>query len=610
MVLTLLSGPLATEVAHKMKLRPYQADVKSGIYEAWGPPGVRNVLAILPTGAGKTVTFSDILHEHRGPSVAIAHRQELVGQISLALAREGVRHKIIAPKSVIKFCIAQHVEKVGRSYYDPNAKTAVAGVDTLIRRGDPAFKAWANSVTLWVMDEAHHVLTANKWGAAVEMFPNAKGLGVTATPCRADGKGLGRHADGVFDVMVEGPMMRALINMGYLTDYRIVAPKTTDLNLDAVPIGSGGEYQKKALRRAVKRSRLVGDVVKEYQKFAMGKRGVTFATDLDTAQEICDQFNLAGVPAKMVHGGSTDAERGAAVTALESGEILNLVNVDLFGEGFDLPAIEVVSMARPTKSYSLYVQQFGRALRLMIANELKPLWDTFTNAERLAHIAASSKPSALIIDHVGNHDLLAGGHGLPDSVREWSLDRRDRNGGSGGVADDIIPTRVCPAPTCQQVYERLHLACPYCNHIPIRTARSGPEHVDGDLTEISPEVLARMRGEVAEAEKDVKDYALQIAKAGTPQKYRWGMVEKFKNKQEKAAPLRDALRECMAWYGGVLKDRQGLNDRQIMRKFYYTFGVDVLTAQALDGPDSLVLAERITIKIGKEYNADETSAST
>ena len=593
--------PPSAPSSNKMKLRPYQATAKRGIYGAWDKPGVLCALAVLPTGAGKTVTFSDILHEHNGASCAVAHRQELVSQISLALAREGVRHKIIAPKSVVKLCIAQHIAKAGRSYYDPNAKTAVAGVDTLIRKDDPGFRAWANSVTLWVMDEAHHVLKDNKWGKAVDLFPHAKGLGVTATPCRADGKGLGQHADGVFDVMIEGPTMRQLINMGYLTDYRIVAPKTSDLDLSAVPLGSGGEYQKKALSRAVKKSKLVGDVVKEYVKFAHGRKGVTFATDLEAAQRICDEFNLAGVPARMVHGESSTAEREGAVRALESGEIMNLVNVDLFGEGFDLPCIDVVSMARPTKSYGLYVQQFGRALRLLIDDALKPQWDSFTDAERLAHIAASIKPSALIIDHVGNHDLLAGGHGLPDAVREWSLNRRDRNGGSGQVADDATPTRVCAKPTCQEPYERTFLQCPHCGHEPVRTNRSGPEYVDGDLTELSPEVLARMRGELAEAEKTPNEYAKEIAAKHMPQKYRWSAIQKFTDKKEKAEPLREALRVSMEWYGGVLK-HQGLNDRQIMRKFYYTFGVDVLSAQALDGPDSLVLAEKITTKIGKQYN--------
>ena len=219
--------PVQTKIATVVSrvvthLRPYQAKAKQYIYDAWDQ-GFVNVLAVLPTGAGKTVLFSDIIHDHRGASCAIAHRQELVSQISLALARDKVRHRIIGPKSVVKLCVNLHMLELGASYYDPSSTCAVAGVDTLVRRGDE-LNGWLESVTLCVQDEAHHVLESNKWGTAFKMFPNAKGLGVTATPLRADGKGLGRHVDGLFDTMVEGPGMRDLIEMGFLTEYRVFAP--------------------------------------------------------------------------------------------------------------------------------------------------------------------------------------------------------------------------------------------------------------------------------------------------------------------------------------------------------------------------------------------------
>ena len=99
-------------------LRPYQREIKDDIYAAWAG-GALNALAVLPTGAGKTVTFSDILHDHAGASCAIAHRQELVAQISLALARDRVRHRIIGPKNVVKLCVNIHMQEVGVSYYDP-----------------------------------------------------------------------------------------------------------------------------------------------------------------------------------------------------------------------------------------------------------------------------------------------------------------------------------------------------------------------------------------------------------------------------------------------------------------------------------------------------------
>jgi len=165
------------------------------------------VLLQLPTGGGKTVILARIIRETAGAVCAIAHRRELVSQISLALAREGVRHRVIGPREVVQFCARYHVEETGRSYYDASSAVAVASVDTLVAR-EADLRAWASSVRLWVQDEAHHVLTGNKWGLAAAMFPQARGLGVTATPGRADGRGLGRHADGVFDALVSGPGMR------------------------------------------------------------------------------------------------------------------------------------------------------------------------------------------------------------------------------------------------------------------------------------------------------------------------------------------------------------------------------------------------------------------
>jgi superfamily II DNA or RNA helicase len=349
-----------------MQLRPYQLDLLERIQAAWSA-GKRNVLAVLPTGAGKTIMFTRAMQLRRAPTVAIAHRQELVGQISVALGHHAVSHRIVAPRSVVRFVVGLHMEVHGRSYYDPQAPVAVAGVDTFIRR-EAELASWLPSVKLWVQDEAHHVLRSNKWvqdeahhvlrsnkwGKAAAMLPNAQGLGVTAVAGRADGKGLGRHADGVFDALLEGPSMRDIINAGYLTDYRIFAPSTADLDLSDVPVTSSGDYSKPKLTVAVRRSRIVGDVVQHYQRIAPGKLGLTFVTDVETATEVAAAYETAGVPAA-----------AATLRQFRRREILQLVNVDLFGEGFDLPAVEVVSFARPTQSYGLYVQQFGRGLRIL-----------------------------------------------------------------------------------------------------------------------------------------------------------------------------------------------------------------------------------------------------
>ena len=161
--------------------------------------------------------------------MAIAHRQELVSQISIALARNGVRHRIIGPAELVKRVIVPlHVSEVGASLYDPNAPCAVAGVDTLIRMdgANPRLR----QVTLWVTDEAHHVLRGNKWGKACEMFPTPAASALRQRRV-APTVGLGRHADGLFDALVVGPSMRELIADGYLTDYRVwIAPELVDVS--------------------------------------------------------------------------------------------------------------------------------------------------------------------------------------------------------------------------------------------------------------------------------------------------------------------------------------------------------------------------------------------
>ncbi len=377
-----------------MRLRPYQSQLKADVYSHWWRDPKANVLAVSATGSGKTVIFADVIREHSGVSIAVAHRQELVTQISIALARVGVRHRLIGSSSLPKLCVKLHMDEIGRSYYDASAGCVVAGVDTLVRmpKTDPLF----NQVTLGIQDEAHHMLDDNKWGKAAAMFPNARWLGVTATPCRADGKGLGRHADGIFDAMVQAPGMRDLIRMGYLTDYRIFTPPS-DLDLSQVPLSAGGDFSPEPLRKAVHKSHIVGDVVSHYTRLAKDKLGVTFAVDVEAATELAAAYRAAGVSAEVVSANTAPANRQIILRRFANRQIMQLVNVDLFGEGFDLPAIEVVSFARPTQSFTLFTQQFGRALRLMLAPDLIGLWDQFSDDERLAFIAASSKPNAIII---------------------------------------------------------------------------------------------------------------------------------------------------------------------------------------------------------------------
>lgn len=546
-----------------MQLRPYQSKASNDIDDAWRS-GARDVLAVLPTGAGKTVLFSEKIRQHGGASCAIAHRQELVSQISMALARDGVKHRIVGPKSVIRWVVQLHISELGRDYYDPAARCAVAGVDTLIRRGDELAR-WAQQVTLWVQDEAHHLLKANKWGKAVALFPNARGLGVTATPERADGKGLGRHADGVFDTMIEGPGMRDLITAQYLTDYRILCPPS-DLDLNTVNTGADGDFIRGQLAAKTRKSSVMGDVVTHYLRHAAGKLGVTFAPDVDTATELAARFNAAGVPAEVVSAKTPDKVRLEILRRFRSRQILQLVNVDLFGEGFDLPAIEVVSMARATQSYALFAQQFGRALRLL-----------------------DGKQWAMIIDHVGN--VLR--HGLPDRPRVWSLDRREKRSGNK-KPDDVVPMRVCLNPVCMAPYERTHAACPFCGWIPSPAGRTAPEFVDGDLLELDPETLAALRGEVAKIDRHPDEIKRMMEKAG----HAYPIAKGAANRHEERQRAQTELREAIAWWAGYQR-AAGRPDSESYRRFYFSFGVDVLTAQSLGRPEAEELARRVNATIGR-----------
>lgn len=527
-----------------IQLRDFQSDVENRIYAAW-LAGARNVAAVLPTGAGKTVLFSKIMADQQRPSVAIAHRQELVGQISLALARNGVRHRIIGPRSVARACSSLHLAETRRNYIDPTSSRAVAGVDTLVRMSP---EPWMQQIGLWVTDEAHHLLADNKWGTAVQMFPNAHGLGVTATPCRADGRGLGRHADGLIDSMVVGLPMRELIDAGWLSEYRVFVPPS-DLHLENVGISAGGDYSPEPLRRAVHESHITGDVMAHYRRIAPGKLGVTFAVDVAAATEIAAAFRDSGVPAEVVSAGTPDVLRAHILRRFRAREVLQLVNVDLFGEGFDLPALEVVSMARPTQSYALYAQQFGRALR--------PL---------------DGKDRAIIIDHVGN--VLR--HGLPDAPRAWTLDRRERR--SRG-ATDLIPLRVCLR--CTGAYDRVLAACPYCGERWTPAERSTPAQVDGDLAELSPEALARLRGTI--------DRPLVVPYGAPPE-----VIGAVRKRHREAQEAQQALRESMQiWAGRHSTATDAATVSALQRRFYLEHGIDVLSAQALPRREADELREKL-----------------
>lgn len=556
-------------------LRDFQGDLKGAIYTAWAEPNVFNVSAVLPTGGGKTVVMGSVIEDMNTATCAIAHRQELVSQMALALNRERIPHSIIAPKAVVHQIVTLEHESHGYADYRYNSPIRVAGVDTLLNH-DPTDR-WLSQVGLVVQDEGHHVLKENKWGKAMAFFPNARGLFPTAHAVRADGAGLGRTADGLVDRLVVGPSCRELIERGFLTDYRLLCP-STDIDFSHVEIGSTGDYSQPQLRAATHASnRIVGDVVRHYLAYAPGKLGVTFAVDIEEAKKLAAAYRAAGVPAEVITGKTPIGVRGQLMKRFRARTILQLVSVDCLGEGVDVPAIEVISMVRKTASFQLYAQQFGRSLRPMINDAIFARWGEYTDAERVAYIAASMKPKAIVIDHVGNCMY----HGLPDVPQVYSLDRRE----SGRRKGVISMLRRCEE--CLQPYERFLLACPYCAAPYIVADRGSPEAVEGDLIELDANILRQLRGEVAKVNGDVR------LPADISREVRGVIIKNHRNRLE----AQQVLQATMALWGGWWENVKGIHRREAQKRFYLSFGIDVLTAQTLGVTEAAELESRIRTQL-------------
>lgn len=529
-------------------LRPYQEKIKADVYAAWNG-GHKNVLLVLPTGMGKTKTFCSIaidkaiaaIVQPKLPTAIMVHRKELVQQICLTLAEEGIPHNIIAPRPVILGIVAAERQLLKRQFYDYNAAVTVISVDTLNAR-IMKHEKWAKSIRMWITDEAAHVLRNNKWGRAISYFENAIGLGVTATPQRLDKRGLGRHADGVFDVMVEGPNTRWGIDNGFLCKYKIAVP-SSDYQQYLKKAGDGADYTREAMAFASAQSHIVGDVVANYRKFADGKQAIVFSSDISAGQKTEKKFLEAGVTAKLLTGETDDKERLQSLIEYREKKIKILLNVDLFDEGLDVPGIEAVIMARPTMSLSKYLQMIGRGLR-----------------------PAPGKEHLIVIDHVGNVTQ----HGLPCQTRRWTLDRIVRR------RERTNLVRICSNHACNAPYDRILTACPYCGTETPKPGsgggggRIGPAQVDGDLHLLDPEVLRELEAKVHL--EDPAQVAARVAKVA-------GGAAGIKAMRDQAERIKvqKNLVESIAKWAGRWRQR-GLTDRSIHKKFYLEMGQTITEA--------------------------------
>lgn len=569
-----------------MQLRDYQQTIADAVIELIDGTLDASPCIVSATGTGKTVTMAYLVDHYRAGhyQACIAHRRELVSQIARDLARRGIKHRIVGPSTTVAECRRAQLEELGYHHVDQSARIGVCSVDTLVAR-DLSGDSWARSVSIAHWDECHHCTpSGGKWDKVRTLtFPALRhNIGYTATPRRADRKPL----RGFFTHMVEGPPMWQQIENGYLTPYKLITGNVTDLDLSTVSVAASGDYNPQKLRGAMKRSRqIVGDAVSVYRQYCDGRKAVLFACDVEDAVRYCDAFNAAGYPSAVVTAETKEDVRRDTMRRFRTGELLILMNVDLFGEGFDLPAIECVIMCRPTKSLPLYQQSFGRALRLMVDKQLLYRWHEFTPAERRAHIAASAKPFAYIIDLVRNWAEPAVG-GLPDARgRVWSLDGAEAR--SKGPSD-VPPVRACTNPEpvdasgmlCTGVYERFLTACPFCGYEPKPAGRT-IEQVDGDVVLLDEETLRQLRGEY-------------LAAHTTPSYGGPHAAALYARHRERHAALTD-LQRVIEWWGPMYEIEQGrrLSDREQQKAFFLVFGITTLEALALKRADAEALKKKV-----------------
>lgn len=406
-----------------VQLRDYQIKAVNDVRASFAA-GNRSVLLVSPVGSGKTTIFSYIsagIYRKNKRVWVLAHRRELLRQISETQAQFKVPHGILS----------------GGYHGVPNAQVLVASVFTLVNR-----IKHMQPPHLIIGDEAHHFTLNSSWGKIVAAFPSAKVLGVTATPSRLDGKGLGD----VFNDMVMGPSVAELTARGFLSPAIVYAPAKPDL--------SGlkrraGDYVTGEIEDVMDKPKITGSAVKHYQRYADGKRAVAFCCSIAHAEHTAEQFRAAGYVAAHVDGKMDDRLRDQTIAAFKRGQINVLTSCDLINEGFDVPGIECAILLRPTQSLGLHIQQIGRSVR--------PSPET-------------GKTHTIILDHAGNTAM----HGLIDEVRDWSLD--------GSVHRASDGERAAAVRTCPQCFamHRPAPACPRCSYVYPANGRE-VEHVDGDL---------------------------------------------------------------------------------------------------------------------------------
>ena len=421
-----------------IKLFDYQEDMKERIEKALRLH--RSVMAQMPTGTGKTVLLASVvesfLREHSNCNVwIVAHRRELVSQIKdtlnkfllnfsfsnhpVPLSKEGststpspssseggdvtalrcsepLRSKVGGPSKVSPDCAGwDRLGMSGASKISPDCLSASAfnvpikavSIQWLSKHYDEI----EEEPGMIVIDEAHHAL-AKTYKEMWERFPKAKFLGLTATPCRLNGKGF----TDLFDVLVQSWDVPEFISKGRLATYDFVSIKSdgvTQRLIDSLQKrGADGDYQNKEMDMLLNKKPSIERLYQSLEEFGKDRKGIVYAINISHAKKITKLYQEHGVKAIAIDSKTPAAERQQDIEAFKKGDIQVLVNVDIFSEGFDCPDVEFVQLARPTLSLAKYLQMVGRGLRV-----------------------AKGKKNCVIIDNVGLYRVF----GLPSQVWNW-----------------------------------------------------------------------------------------------------------------------------------------------------------------------------------------------
>ena len=414
------------------ELRTYQEKVIED-FNREVAAGRRRIILVAPTGSGKTIVAAAIIKAavaNRQRALVLAHRREIVGQTSQKLQAHGIPHGIIQAGVPDR----------------PLEAVQVASIQTLHARAVRSDRMELPLADVLIIDEAHHTPAAS-YRAIIDAYPDATLLGLTATPCRGDGRGLG----GIFETIIECPQVADLIEQGFLVKTRVYAPSTPDLKGVRTV---AGDYNEGQLADRMDRPKLIGDIVTHWHKYGERRKTVCFAVNVAHSLHLRDEFVHSGVRAEHIDGGTPKPERDASLARLASGEIELIANCMVLTEGWDMPEVGCCILARPTKKMGLYRQMIGRVLR-----------------------PAVGKPDAIILDHSG----AVFRHGFAEDPVEWTLDpdRLSESATHATRCADGSQSRLLECSQCGAIRIAGEPCCA-CGFLPQRPPRAVPI-VAGDL---------------------------------------------------------------------------------------------------------------------------------